>query len=196
METRWRPETGQVVLVEVTGIEPPLCLTGIVESDGFGPVMIDLGASAPQMPDGACAVTASFFSPEALYQAKGVAVRSDPLARLIELDVESMEAVQRRSSPRLTGAYPVALGAFTDDDYISVAGETIDLAVGGCRVLVTEPLPDGVAPTVCITLVEHESVMAQARVLENREDGGRWEYRLAFEDLDELDRRRLALLVG
>lgn len=185
-----------MVLVEVTGIEPPLCLTGIVESDGADPLVIDLGASAPQMPAGAADVTASFFNPEALYVARGTAMRSADLTRLIELDVRSMQAVQRRSAPRVVGAYPVALGAFSADDYVSVAGETIDLAPGGCRVVVTEPLPDDVMPTVCITLLDHESVVAQARVLENREDGGRWEYRLAFEDLDELDRRRLALLVG
>ncbi len=200
MDVRWRPGVGQVVLVEVVGVEPPLCLTGVVESDdvGAGPLVIDLGASAPQMPAYPSNVMASFFNPEALYVARGVALRAPGVDRLIELDVRSMQAVQRRSSPRLHGAYPVALGAFSADDYVSVAGETIDLAVGGCRVMVTEPLPDGVTPTVCITLVDHETVVVQARVLEHRpaEHAGHWEYRLAFEDLEEPDRRRLALLVG
>jgi len=177
-------------------VEPPLCLTGVVEGDGPGPVVIDLGASAPQMPHGATDVTASFFNPEALYLARGTAVHMPHMTRLIEVDVHSMQAVQRRSAPRVQGAYPVALGGFTADDYVSVAGETIDLAPGGCRVVVTERLPDGVEPTVCITLVEQDSVMASARVLENWEHDGRWEYRLAFEDIEEPDRTRLALLVG
>lgn len=196
VETRWRPETGQVVLVEIVGIEPPVCLTGVVEGEAPGPIVVDLGASAPQMPAGECEVTASFFNPEALYLGRGHAARLDHFDRLIELDLHSMQAVQRRRAHRIRGAYPVALGGFAGDDYVSVAGETIDVAPGGCRVVVSEPLPAGITPTVCIQLFDHETVIAQARVLEDGESGGSWEYRLAFDDIDEPDRRRLAELVG
>jgi hypothetical protein len=195
VETRWRPGVGQVTLVEVLtpSATPPLCLTGIVDSDGPGPVVIDLGAS-PTMPADRCEVVASFFTPEALYLGRGTAARGR-FGHLIELDVRAMQAVQRRSAPRVRGSYPVALGAFFGvDDYVSVTGTTVDIAPGGCRVVVSERLPDGAEPTVCIQLVDDESVVAQARVLEDREDGGRWEYRLAFEDIDEPDRRRLARL--
>jgi hypothetical protein len=186
---------GQVTLVEVLTplASPPLCLTGIVDSEGPGPLVIDLGAS-PGMPSDQCEVVASFFTPEALYLGRGTAARGR-FGNLIEVDVRAMQAVQRRSAPRVRGSYPVALGAFAGaDDYISVTGTTVDLAPGGCRVIVTERLPDGVAPTVCIQLLDDESVVAQARVLEDRQDGGGWEYRLAFEDIEEPDRRRLARL--
>lgn len=185
---------GQVVLVEVARIEPPVCLTGVVDADQ--PLVVDLGASAPEMPGDQCEVTASFFNREALYVAWGTATRRPHLPRLVELDVQSMQAVQRRAGPRAQCAYPVALGAFTADDYVSVAGETVDLAPGGCRVVVSERLPDGAAPTVCIRLMDQQTVVAHARVLEGREDEGRWEYRLVFDEIDEPDRQRLAVLVG
>lgn len=183
-----------MVLIEVLGNGSSPVLTGAVESDGPGPLVVNLGAS-PGLPAELCEVVASFFAPEALYLGRGTARRlGDPWA--VELDVGVMQAVQRRSAARVPGRYRVALGAFDGlDDYVSVTGQTVDLAPGGCRVLVDDPLPDGAMPTVCIQLVD-EPVVAQARVVDNREREGRWEYRLAFEDIDEPARQRLALLLA
>jgi hypothetical protein len=190
MEPRWQAERGQVVLIEIVGDGPSPVLTGGVEEDGPGPMIINLGAS-PTLPADRCEVIASFFTPEALYLGRGTA-RGLPEPWLIELEVRQLQSVQRRSAPRRRVSYPVALGAFSGlDDYVSVAGETVDLAPGGCRVVVDAPLPDGGEATVCIHLSE-QSVVAQARVVENHQEGLRWEYRLAFEELDEPDRSRLA----
>jgi hypothetical protein len=190
---RWRPERGQVVLIELLDHPDAPALTGAVEGDGPGPVLIHLGASPP-LPEARCQVTASFFTPEALYLARGEARALG--GGLIELEAGEVQAVQRRAAPRLTRRYPVALGAFAGvDDYVSVSGETVDLAPGGCRVLVDSPLPDGSTPTVCIQVAD-EPVMAHARVVEDHAEGGRWAYRLAFEKLDEPDRRRLAAVLA
>lgn len=178
------------MLIEVLNDAPGPVLTGGVESDGPGPVMVvNLGAS-PSLPHDHCEVVVSFFTPAALHLGRGTA-RAVSGTRLVEIDVRALQHVQRRATPRVVRAYPVALGAFDGtDEYVSVAGETIDLAIGGCQVVVDAPLPDGAETTVCIHLRD-ERVVAQARVVENREEGGRWAYRLAFDDLDEPDRARL-----
>jgi hypothetical protein len=191
---RWRPERGQVVLLELLDERDAPVLTGAVESGGGpGPVTVHLGASPP-LPAERCEVIASFFTTGALYLARGTA-RQLAERWLVELDVRELQTVQRRGAPRVPRRYPVAVGAFSGlDDYVSVAGETVDLAPGGCRVLVDQPLPEATEATVCIRLSE-DSVMAHARVLENRADGGRWEYRLAFDQIEAPDRRRLATLL-
>jgi hypothetical protein len=182
------------VLIEVLGDDHKTLLTAGVESDGPGPMIVNLGGSPP-LPDGRCEVVVSFFTPSALHLGRGTA-RALADHRLVEIDVRALQHVQRRSAPRVPCNYPVAIGAFDGvDDYISVAGETIDLAVGGCRVVVSGPLPEGGEATVCIQC-QGEPVVAQARVVDLREDRGRWEYRLAFEDIDEPDRRRLLTLIA
>jgi hypothetical protein len=194
MEQRWQAERGQVVLIEIVGDGPSPVLTGGVEEDGPGPMIVNLGAS-PSLPAERCEVIASFFTPEALYLARGTA-RGMPEPWLVELDIREVQSVQRRSAPRRQVSYRVALGAFSGlDDYVSVAGETVDLAPGGCRVMVDSPLPEGTEATVCIHLSD-EPVVTQARVVENHQEGVRWEYRLAFEDLDEPDRARLATVLA
>jgi hypothetical protein len=191
MDSRWRPEVGQTVLVEVLGSAEAPCLTGIVESDGPGPILVDLRGS-PQLLQERAEVVATFYTPDAVFLGRGAANRLSA-GNYLELDLSAIQSVQRRSAPRLRGAFPVALGAFDGpDEYVSVAGETVDLSAGGCRVLVDEPLPAGAQPTVCIQL--SEPVVAMARILEDHREGSRWEYRLAFEDIEEPDRRKLSLL--
>lgn len=169
-------------------------LTAGVESDGPGPMLVNLGGSPP-LPRDRCEVVVSFFTPAALHLGRGTA-RALADKHLVEIDVRALQHVQRRSTPRVPCSYPVAVGAFAGvDDYVSVAGETVDLAVGGCRVVVTEPLPDNADATVCIQC-QGEPVVAHARVVDLRADGGRWEYRLAFEEIDEPDRRRLLELIA
>jgi hypothetical protein len=190
MDSRWRPEVGQVVLVEVLGSAEAPCLTGVVDSDGPGPILVDLGGSPPLLQERA-EVVATFYTPDAVFLGRGAANRLR--TGYLELDLSAMQSVQRRAAPRLRGAFPVALGAFDGpDEYVSVAGETVDLSAGGCRVLVDSPLPPGAEPTVCIQLTE--PVVAMARILEDHREGTRWEYRLAFEDIEEPDRRKLSLL--
>ncbi|HZQ26965.1 MAG TPA: PilZ domain-containing protein [Acidimicrobiales bacterium] len=192
METHWTPGVGQIVLLEVLGLAEAPVLTGVVGSDGPGPILIDLGGSPP-LPTERAEVVATFYTPDAVYLGRGAAVRLDE-GNLAELDLSAMQSVQRRSTPRVRGAFPVALGAFDGaDDYVSVAGETVDVSPGGCRVIVTAPLPAGVDPTVCIQL--DEPVVALAHILEDHQEGTRWEYRLAFAEIEEPDRRRLSRLV-
>jgi hypothetical protein len=39
-------------------------------------------------------------------------------------------------------------------------------------------------------------LVALARILEDHQEGARWEYRLAFAEIEEPDRRRLSRLVA
>src|SRR4051812_11957722 len=98
MTAEWKPKPGQVALIEVAGdditTEP---MTGIVIANG-GSIMIDLGAS-PHLPAPACDVTASFFTPDALYLVQARATERSGGA-VIELEVADILAVQRRSAPR------------------------------------------------------------------------------------------------
>ena len=181
------------MLIELAGRGDGPALTGGVEHGGPGPIVVNLGAS-PRLPQRQWDVVASFFTPEALYVARSTATALDDDC-IIELDVREWAVVQRRAAPRVQRHFPVALGAFAEDDYISVAGETTDLAPGGCRVVCDEHLPHEGEATICIQ-VAGEPVVAHARVLEDRPDGGRWEYRLMFDEIEEPDRRRLALVLA
>src|SRR5687768_986820 len=96
MQLAWRPAPGQVALIEVEdGHE---CLTGVVVDDAGEPVVIDLGAS-PDLPQENCEVVASFFAPDALYRMRAKAAHHDHLESVIDLTIEDIERVQRRSAP-------------------------------------------------------------------------------------------------
>lgn len=169
------------------------CLTGVVVP-GDRRILIDLGAS-PVIAGGQEAVIASFFAPEALYKLHGVATASP--GGLIELLVDEVERVQRRSAARARVTCPVSLAAFDGPSgFTTVRGETIDLAPGGCRVSTERPFPPGVDPTVTITLPGTDSpVVALAHVLESDSAPGHYEYRMVFHELAAEDADRLRELV-
>jgi hypothetical protein len=202
MPFAWKPVAGQVALIEMRagGNE---CLTGVVIDGEAGPVVIDLGAS-PLPEHAECEVVASFFAPDALYRMTATLTPHDGARQeIIDLRVHDVERVQRRTAPRARLALPVVLSNFDDPSseepgaFASVIGETIDLGEGGCRVLMPKPFPSGCDPTVTLQLPSGETIVALAAVLQaNATQDGRYEYRLVFLELEDVDRLRLAELIA
>lgn len=211
MPFAWKPLPGQVALIEVSDGGSD-CLTGVVVDDAGGDadaLVVDLGASPALELDarGGREVVASFFAPDALYRLTATLSRHDPdheaLASVIDLRVHDVERVQRRTAPRARLRLPLVMSNFDDpatDDpgaFASVVGETIDIGEGGCRALMPRPFPNGCDPTVTLELVDGSTIVALAAVLQaTATTDGRYEYRLVFLELDDVDRLRLAELVG
>lgn len=201
MPFAWKPAPGQVALIELdTGSND--CLTGVVlDDDGAGSVVVDLGAS-PRPPEPTCEVIANFFAPDALYRMKATLSPHGERDAIIDLAVHEIERVQRRTAPRARLTIPVVLSNFDDpatDDpsFTSVVGQSLDVGEGGCRVVVPRPFPSGCDPTVTLQLPGGETVVALAAVLQAAAiQGGGYEYRLVFLEMEDLDRLRLAELVS
>lgn len=190
---QWRPAPGQIALIEPVGAAPPRdCLTGVVVPGER--LLIDLGASP--RPDGdVTEVVASFFSPEALYKLSGKATQDAD--GLLELEVASVEKVQRRSAPRARVTLPVRMMTLADPPTASlVKGRTIDLSTGGCLVTTDHPWPDEHDPMLSIDLPDGEALVTPARVVTVDLTGEGWEYRLAYPDIEDTDRDRISRLVA
>lgn len=203
MPFAWKPVPGQVALIEVNdgGNE---CLTGVVlgddESDG---IVIDLGFSPkPEHID--CEVVASFFAPDALYRMSATLSPHDGGPdKVIDLRVHDIERVQRRTAPRARISIPVIMSNFDDPSaedpgtFASLVGESLDIGEGGCRALMPKPFPSGCDPTITLQLPSGDTVVALGAVLQaNVTSDGRYEYRLVFLELEDVDRLRLAELIN
>ena len=203
MPFAWKPVPGQVALIEVSdgGNE---CLTGVVlAGDENNEIVIDLGFSPkPEHVD--CEVVASFFAPDALYRMTATLGAHDGGPdKVIDLRVHDIERVQRRNAPRARIAIPAVMSNFDDPStedsgtFSSLVGETIDIGEGGCRALMPRPFPSGCDPTVTLQLPSGDTVVALAAVLQaNATTDGRYEYRLVFLELEDVDRLRLAELIN
>ena len=207
MPFAWKPAAGQVALIELNGGGND-CLTGVV-IDGLtapdGAVVIDLGASPHPDLSNDLEVVASFFAPDALYRMSATLSPHEHAAAdtIIDLRVHDIERVQRRTAPRARVNVPVVMSNFDDpatDDpgaFASLVGETIDIGEGGCRALMPKPFPSGCDPTVTLQLPSGETVVALAAVLQaTATQDGRYEYRLVFLELEDVDRLRLAELIA
>jgi c-di-GMP-binding flagellar brake protein YcgR len=114
---------------------------------------------------------------------------------VIDLTVDDVERVQRRNAPRTRVELRAALTAFEgDSDFASVVGRTVDIGPGGCRVRTDKQFPPGNDPTVTLELPDGETLAVLAQILQVQADGGAFEYRLAFMDLDEADGEKLVKL--
>ena len=203
MPFAWKPVPGQVALIEVSdgGNE---CLTGVVlAGDDDAGIVIDLGFSPkPEHVD--CEVVASFFAPDALYRMTAtLAPHGGGPDKVIDLRVHDIERVQRRNAPRARITIPVVMSNFDDPSsedsgtFSSLVGESIDIGEGGCRALMPKPFPSGCDPTVTLQLPSGDTVVALAAVLQaNATTDGRYEYRLVFLELEDVDRLRLAELIN
>lgn len=201
MPFAWKPAPGQVALIELStgGNE---CLTGVVLEDDGNEVVVDLGAS-PLPPTPECEVIASFFAPDALYRMTATLHPHGGQAAIIDLRIHEIERVQRRSAPRARLSLPVVMSNFDDPSaadsgvFSSIKGESIDLGEGGCRVLVSKPFPSGCDPTLTLHLPNGDSIVALAAILQAAmTSDGRYEYRLVFLELEDVDRLRLAELIA
>ena len=203
MPFAWKPVPGQVALIEVSDGGND-CLTGVVlAGDEGNEIVIDLGFSPkPEHVD--CEVVASFFAPDALYRMTATLAPHDGGPdKVIDLRVHDIERVQRRNAPRARITIPVVMSNFDDPStedsgtFSSLVGESLDIGEGGCRALMPKPFPSGCDPTVTLQLPSGETVVALAAVLQaNATTDGRYEYRLVFLELEDVDRLRLAELIS
>jgi hypothetical protein len=173
-----------VALVEYPGNHGPL--TGLITNGGHQHrIAIDLGAQAPPATD---EIVVSVYAPDALYRLHATAVPSRPDGVIVLEPVHEVERIQRRSAARVPIQVGVTL-SFLDDPaplIESIVGRTLDIGLGGLRVLTLRPVPHR-DPTVMFTLPTGRGIVGAALVLsEDHTDEG-YESRLAFEDLDSDD---------
>lgn len=183
-------QLGRVMLVEEGGGDP---FAGIIVGSSDDTVILNLTTAAPPWHE--AEVHASVFGPEALYRATANAtVRTDK--RMVLSDVRDVETVQRRRWPRRQLNVPVILLTVGTPAAAGIAGETVDLGVGGTCVHTTQPVPRRADPTVRFTLPGGELLMLPARVVDAAPSDAGYDYRLAFRDLADEDASRLAQIVG
>ena len=203
MPFAWKPVPGQVALIELNDGGND-CLTGVVlAGDESEEVVIDLGFS-PKPDHLDCEVVASFFAPDALYRMTATLSPHDGGPdKVIDLRIHDIERVQRRTAPRARITVPVVMSNFDDPSaedsgtFSSLVGESIDIGEGGCRALMPKPFPSGCDPTITLQLPTGETVVALGAVLQaSVTNDGRYEYRLVFLELEDVDRLRLAELVN
>jgi len=102
--------------------------------------------------------------------------------------VHDVERIQRRSAARV----PIQIGvvlSFLDDPtpmIESVVGRTLDIGLGGLRVLTLRPVPKR-DPTVMFTLPTGRSIVGATLVLSEDTSADGYEVRLAFQELDTDD---------
>jgi len=167
--------------------------TGIVAAAGEGGIDVTLSRPIDGLErTGATAeVEARFIAPGAMYRLTTKAkVTASKGGRITLGEVSRLERVQRRRYPRVAAALPVAVAGYSPETRTFVAHEglTIDLSAGGVSLLTTTPLPGG--PNLHLALTLPGGVLdALARVVEVLEHDGRYQYRLALEQVpgDGLD---------
>jgi hypothetical protein len=203
MPFAWKPLPGQVALIEVSDGGND-CLTGVVlAGEDHEEIVIDLGFS-PKPEHVRCEVVASFFAPDALYRMKATLSPHDGGPdKVIDLRIHDIERVQRRTAPRARITIPIVMSNFDDPSvedsgtFSSLVGESLDIGEGGCRALMPKPFPSGCDPTITLQLPSGETVVALGAVLQaNATNDGRYEYRLVFLELEDVDRLRLAELIN
>src|SRR5438309_12128289 len=115
-------------------------MTGLV-TNGHEHIAIDLGAQAPRdTPDEPIVV--SVYAPDALYRLRGTAKAARPEGVIVLEPVLDVERIQRRSAARVPIQVGVTLSFLDDVPMIeSVVGRTLDIGLGGLRVLTLRPVP-------------------------------------------------------
>ena len=180
----FRPGPGQVALVEYPGAQEPM--TGLVTNGHEEHVAIDLGAQARAVPDEP--VVVSVYAPDALYRLRGNARPARPEGVIVLEPVLDVERIQRRSAARVPIQVGVTLSYFDDPSPMieSIVGRTLDIGLGGLRVLTLRPVPKR-DPTVMFTLPTGRSIVGATLVLSEDPTGEGYEVRLSFQDLDPDD---------
>jgi hypothetical protein len=170
-------------------------MTGTVDV-GNNPVLTIMELSSVDLADGS-EVVVSFFAPEALYRIHAAA-RWGPSGRLAIDPIHGVERIERRSWPRHALHIDVTLATLDgpDDDMIGVAGRTLDIGMAGLRVQTIRRLPAGADVTAILTLPDGGRLVARTTVVSAHTGEGGFEYRLAFDPLDNVDATRVVALVG
>jgi hypothetical protein len=186
MDLDFSPGLGQVALVECVA-HPEVRLTGLVTSEVEGRVTIDLGPARP-LPDPSEELLVSVFAPSALYRIRAMAKGAGADGVIVLDPVHDVERVQRRNAKRAPLNVGVTLSCVDGPSPTiqSVVGRTVDIGVGGVRVVTLRPLPDG-DPTVILTLPGGAEIVAHTEVLAVEASDESYEYRLAMRELAEED---------
>jgi hypothetical protein len=161
-------------------------MTGLVTNGQQEQIAIDLGAQAPPAPEEPIVV--SVYAPDALYRLRGTARRARPDGVIVLEPVHDVERIQRRSAARVPIQVGVVL-SFLDDPtprIESIVGRTLDIGLGGLRVLTLRPVPKR-DPTVMFTLPTGRSIVGATLVLSEDISSEGYEVRLSFQDLDPDD---------
>jgi hypothetical protein len=195
----FHPTASQVALIEPemqghVDHDAASRLMGVV-ANSEGPLII-VGVSPSQLADGS-EVMVSIFTQEGLYRLRATS-HWDGDSRLRIDPIHETERVQRRDWPRHPLHLDVVLASLDGDsgDVTGVAGQTLDLSVGGLRVATDRRLPPGADLTVMLTLPDGIRLVARTTVVYAYVKDDIFEYRLAFHQLDDVDVTRLTALVG
>src|SRR3954464_4457384 len=161
-------------------------MTGLVTNGQTEHIAIDLGAQAPLAPPDE-PIVVSVYAPDALYRLRGTARAARPEGVIVLEPVHDVERIQRRSAARVPIQVGVVLSFLDDGPMIeSVVGRTLDIGLGGLRVLTLRPVPKR-DPTGMFTLPTGRSIVGATLVLsEDAADEG-YEVRLSFQVLDAND---------
>jgi hypothetical protein len=140
-------------------------------------------------------VSVRVFAEDALYLISGHAT-----ARGTDLVCDSdvaIERIQRRRWPRKRIELPVQLCSLDNGARVGgVPGRTIDVSVGGVRVVALRELEGDGDPMVILNLPDGSTIVAATSTVAVEDLGDAWRYRLAFRDLDRDDADRLAALTA
>jgi c-di-GMP-binding flagellar brake protein YcgR len=193
------PSDGQTALVEFSlggAMKGPAALTGAVVVDSDDEWGIELHSPPTELADGAL-VTVSIFAHDALYRLRGTA-HYRWAGYLALRPVYEVVRIQRRLWPRVAMVVDVTLAAMegSDADFTGVTGRTIDISVGGLQVHTARQLRPGADPTVMLTLPGGARLVARARVVHSDRRPGGYQYRLAFDQIEDGDTTRIMALAG
>jgi PilZ domain len=162
-------------------------MTGLVTNGQDEHIAIDLGAQAPPAVP-AEPIVVSVYAPDALYRLRGTVRPARPEGVIVLEPVHDVERIQRRSAARVPIQVGVVL-SFLDDPtpmIESIVGRTLDIGLGGLRVLTLRPVPKR-DPTVMFTLPTGRSIVGATLVLSEDSTDEGYEVRLSFQDLDPDD---------
>jgi hypothetical protein len=191
----FRARLGQIVLVERVGAAAAEPFTGVVlESPATSVIALDL-MTPPTADLHDVRVQVSVFAPEAMYRAVATLRLTSGHRAHLE-DVEAEEPVQRRRWPRQPIALPVSLVPVDDVAPAGIMGETIDISVGGVKIVTQQPLPPGSDPLVAITLPDGDVLLMLGRVVHTSRTPDAFTYGVVFPDIDGDDAARLSEVVA
>ena len=140
-------------------------------------------------------VSVRVFAEDALYLILGQATANG--ADLVCDSDVAIERIQRRRWPRKRMELPVRLCSVDNGAHVGgVPGRTIDVSVGGVRVVALRELEGDGDPMVILNLPDGSTIVAATSTVAVEDLGDGWRYRLAFRDLDGDDADRLAALTA
>ncbi len=111
------------------------------------------------------------------------------------IEAEQRDQVERRRWPRAALRMPIRV-VDTEDTFRVLIGETLDVSVGGVRVVLDGPLFGTVEASVHLELDGQDALVCRALVAGGGAVDDGWEYRLAFRGLDPDECMTLADLVA